>query len=62
MPAVRTSVNAATAMAALAHTPLTPTLSGISADIDVAVVGADHDAFCPRKAADIILAAIEHAT
>jgi 3-oxoadipate enol-lactonase len=55
-------INASTAMAALVEAPLTPTLSEIGPGTGVAIVGADHDAFCPKKAADIILGAIEHAT
>ncbi len=49
-------------MAALVDAPLTPELSRIAPDTEVAIVGADHDTFCPKKAADIILGAIEHAT
>lgn len=54
-------VNASTAMAALAQSPLTPTLSKIGTGVAVTVIGADNDTFCPKKAADIILGAIEHA-
>lgn len=55
-------INASTAMAALAESPLTPELSKIGPAVPVTIVGADNDTFCPKKAADIILAAIEHAT
>ena len=55
-------INASTAMAALVDAPLTPELSRITPDTEVAIVGADHDTFCPKKAADIILGAVEHAT
>ncbi|MFS0899245.1 alpha/beta fold hydrolase [Mycolicibacterium litorale] len=54
-------VNASTAMARLRDEPLTPELSRIGADVDVHIIGADHDSFCPRKAAQIILDAIGHA-
>lgn len=55
-------INASTAMAALVDSPLTPELSKIGPDVGVTIVGADHDSFCPKKAADIILGAVEHAT
>ena len=55
-------VNASTAMAALVDAPLTPELSKIGPGVEVVIIGADHDTFCPKKAADIILGAIEHAT
>lgn len=55
-------INASTAMAALVESPLTPELARIGSETEVAIVGADHDTFCPKKAADIILGAIEHAT
>ncbi|WP_241384168.1 alpha/beta fold hydrolase [Rhodococcus sp. CH91] len=55
-------INASTAMAALVESPLTPELSRIGTEVPVTIVGADNDTFCPRKAADIILGAIEHAT
>lgn len=55
-------INASTAMAALVDSPLTPELARIGRDTEVAIVGADHDTFCPKKAADIILGAVEHAT
>lgn len=46
-------INAARAMAALNESPLTPKLAQITRHVDV--VGADHDAFCPAKAARIIV-------
>ncbi|WP_231645994.1 alpha/beta fold hydrolase [Mycolicibacterium mengxianglii] len=55
-------LNASTAMARLADEPLTPALSAIPADVDVHLIGADHDSLCPRKAAQIVLDAIHHAT
>jgi 3-oxoadipate enol-lactonase len=51
--------NAARAMAALARDPLTPHLSGIQCPVDV--IGAERDTFCPRKAAEIMLAALPDA-
>ncbi len=53
-------INAARAMARLSESPLTPRLNEISMHVDV--VGATADTFCPRKAADIILAALNDAT
>lgn len=53
-------INAAQAMARLSEAPLTPRLGEISTHVDV--VGATADTFCPRKAADIILAALNDAT
>lgn len=50
-------VNAARAMIAVNEAPLTPELSGIDCPVDV--IGADADVFCPRKAADIILAELK---
>jgi pimeloyl-ACP methyl ester carboxylesterase len=50
-------VNAARAMARLHGEPLTPLLSKIHCPVDV--VGGDGDLFCPRKAADIIVEALE---
>ena len=47
-------VNAARAMQGLHASPLTPSLARIRCPVDV--VGGDGDRFCPRKAADIILA------
>ena len=55
-------VNASTAMAALVDAPLTPELSKVGPGVEVVIIGADHDTFCPKKAADIILGAVEHAT
>lgn len=46
-------VNASRAMAALNESPLTPRLAEITTHVDV--IGADHDAFCPAKAAQIIV-------
>ncbi|MQA81540.1 MAG: alpha/beta fold hydrolase [Streptosporangiales bacterium] len=46
-------VNAARAMAGLRESPLTPELGRVRCHVDV--IGADGDAFCPRKAADILL-------
>ncbi|WP_211259781.1 alpha/beta fold hydrolase [Streptomyces violens] len=45
--------NAAAAMAGLRERPLTPALADITCP--VVVVGAAEDAFCPRKAAEIML-------
>ncbi|PBC47172.1 alpha/beta fold hydrolase [Rhodococcus sp. ACPA1] len=55
-------INASTAMAALVDASLTPELPKIGPGVEVVIIGADHDSFCPKKAADIILGAIEHAT
>ncbi|MGW0176816.1 alpha/beta fold hydrolase [Rhodococcus sp. NPDC003322] len=55
-------LNASTAMAALVDAPLTPALAEIGTDTPVTIIGADHDNFCPRKAADIVLGAIGHAS
>ncbi|MDA3645154.1 alpha/beta hydrolase [Saccharopolyspora indica] len=52
--------NAATSMAGIRDTPLTPALAAI--EQPVTVIGAEHDALCPRKAADILLEALPHAT
>ncbi len=49
-------INAARAMLHMHEEPLTPLLERISCRVDV--VGGDGDLFCPRKAADIILAAL----
>lgn len=54
-------INACLAMASLHESPLTPALSAIGTNIAVTVVGADHDTFCPKKAAEILLGAIAHA-
>ncbi|MFZ3415165.1 alpha/beta fold hydrolase [Arthrobacter sp. 3Tela_A] len=53
-------INASRAMAALNEYPLTPRLAGISHHVDV--VGAAHDAFCPAKAAQIIVEALPDVT
>ena len=47
-------VNAARAMQALHEAPLTPALARIRCPVDV--IGGDGDRFCPRRAADIMLA------
>ena len=47
-------VNAARAMIDVNANPLTPKLASIECPVDV--IGADGDVFCPRKAADIIMA------
>ncbi|MFI0462714.1 alpha/beta fold hydrolase [Saccharopolyspora sp. 5N102] len=52
--------NAATAMAGLRGNPLTPELAAIKCP--VTVIGGEHDALCPRKAADILLEALPRAT
>lgn len=52
--------NAATAMAGIRDNPLTPVLAAI--EQPVTVIGAEHDALCPRKAADILLEALPSAT
>jgi pimeloyl-ACP methyl ester carboxylesterase len=51
--------NAALAMAGLHEQPLTPELSRI--ERPVLLLGAEHDAFCPRKAQDIMLAELRDA-
>jgi 3-oxoadipate enol-lactonase len=48
--------NAARAMRRLRESPLTPLLATISRHVDV--IGGSEDAFCPRRAADIMLAAL----
>ena len=53
-------VNAARAMVALGEMPLTPRLEKIDRHVDV--VGAEDDVFCPKKAAEIMLAALPDAT
>jgi len=55
-------INACLAMASLHESPLTPALSAIDTNIAVTVVGAAHDTFCPKKAAEILLGAIAHAS
>lgn len=52
-------VNAARAMTGLRDHPLTPELGRVRCHVDV--VGADGDAFCPRKAADILTDALPDA-
>jgi 3-oxoadipate enol-lactonase len=47
-------INAARAMQRVNGEPLTPGLKDIQCRVDV--IGGDRDAFCPRKAADIMLA------
>lgn len=49
--------NAARAMAGLRDQPLTPALADIRCPVDV--IGAERDGFCPRKAADILLAGLK---
>lgn len=51
--------NGAAAMAALHSRPLTAQAASIR--VPVRVIGAEHDTFCPRKAADILLDAVGHA-
>ena len=53
-------VNAARAMARLNEHPLTPSLPGIACPVHV--IGGEADLFCPRKAADIMLAALRRGT
>ncbi|QDO88008.1 alpha/beta hydrolase [Ornithinimicrobium ciconiae] len=53
-------VNAASAMASINQSPLTPRLGEIRCPVDV--VGASDDSFCPRKAADIMVAALPDST
>lgn len=53
-------VNAARAMLDLADHPLTPRLRDVTCHVDV--VGGAHDAVCPRKAADLMLADLPDAT
>lgn len=52
--------NAAAAMARLHEVPLTSLLPRVGAHVDV--VGAEHDSLCPRRAADILLAALPDAS
>lgn len=51
-------LNGARAMRGLREEPLTPRLATVPTRVDV--VGAEHDTFCPRRAADIILEALPH--
>ena len=53
-------VNAARAMARLHDAPLTPLLPDITCPVHV--IGGEADVFCPRKAAEIMIAALRHAT
>jgi pimeloyl-ACP methyl ester carboxylesterase len=53
-------VNAARAMCRLRDEPLTPRLASIHGHVEV--IGGSEDAFCPRRAADIMLAALPDAT
>lgn len=53
-------INASRAMAAMRENPLTPTLTRINAHVHV--IGAAFDAFCPSKAAQIILDNLPNAT
>lgn len=52
-------INAARAMIGVNQQPMTPLLAQVENPVDV--VGADQDVFCPRKASDIILDALESA-
>lgn len=51
-------INAARAMIGVRAEPLNPRLARIGVPLDV--VGAAEDVFCPRRAADIITAAVPH--
>ena len=53
-------VNAARAMARLNEDPLTELLPEISCPVHV--IGGEADVFCPRKAAEIMIAALRHGT
>jgi pimeloyl-ACP methyl ester carboxylesterase len=53
-------INAARAMSRLHEEPLTPLLGQVRCHVDV--VGGERDAFCPRKAADILMAGLPDAT
>ena len=53
-------VNAARAMARLHDDPLTRLLPDIACPVHV--IGGEADVFCPRKAADIMIAALRHGT
>ena len=53
-------VNAARAMARLHDDPLTPFLPDITCPVHV--IGGEADVFCPRKAAEIMIAALRHGT
>ena len=52
-------INAARAMRHLADEPLDPILRRISCRVDV--VGGEKDAFCPRKAADLLMSSLVNA-
>ncbi|MGI9270350.1 MAG: alpha/beta fold hydrolase [Woeseiaceae bacterium] len=53
-------INAARAMIGVNEAPLTPELETIDCPVDV--IGGEGDVFCPRKAADIIMAELKHGT
>ena len=53
-------VNAARAMARLNEDPLTQVLPEIACPVHV--IGGEADVFCPRKAAEIMIAALRHGT
>ena len=53
-------VNAARAMAQLNEDPLTQVLPKITCPVHV--IGGEADVFCPRKAAEIMIAALRHGT
>lgn len=53
-------INAAQAMAGLRTEPLTPTIAEVKSHVDV--VGGEKDAFCPRRAADILVEALPDRT
>lgn len=53
-------VNAATAMARVNEQPLTDVLARVQCHVDV--VGGEFDTFCPRKAADLLMAGLADAT
>ena len=53
-------VNGARAMARLNADPLTPLLRKITCPVHV--IGGEADVFCPRKAAEIMIAALSHGT
>jgi 3-oxoadipate enol-lactonase len=52
-------VNAARAMARLADEPLTPMLRRTTCRVDM--IGGEKDAFCPRKAADMLMSGLPNA-
>jgi len=52
-------VNAARAMRRLVDEPLTPVLARIGCRVDV--IGGEKDAFCPRKAADVLMSSLADA-